>query len=123
MQIKPDPANPIAYCRSCEWDFAGQSYFDLHRVGVHAYTYSEGLKMEGQRTKSGAPLEPPAEDGRRCLTEVEMRKKGWEVDDRGRWSDPRRAEALRAHHAKNEPDTTMPPGRVSEPVGASGAPA
>ena len=33
-------------CRSCGCDFARVSAFDRHRVGVHEYTYSEGLKLE-----------------------------------------------------------------------------
>jgi hypothetical protein len=33
------------------------SAFDNHRVGKHAYMHSEGLK-----------LDPPVEDGRRCLS-------------------------------------------------------
>jgi hypothetical protein len=46
-------------------DFAGDSYFDKHRIGTHAYTYLEGLKFN-----------PPVEDGRRCMSLEEMRKVG-----------------------------------------------
>jgi hypothetical protein len=53
--------------------------FDWHRVGVHEYTYSEGLKMD-----------PMREDGRRCLTVSEMEEKGWEVIEGGYWQDPAR---------------------------------
>jgi hypothetical protein len=70
-------------CRSCNQDFSSVAMFDRHRVGKHAYLYREGLNMD-----------PPREDGRRCLSVEEMTGKGWERDRRGRWSDPR--ERLRA---------------------------
>jgi hypothetical protein len=56
----------LSYCTSCGCDFTGDDLFERHRVGVHDYTYSEGAKMD-----------PPREDGRRCLTRDEMRAKGW----------------------------------------------
>jgi hypothetical protein len=62
----PADYKPLAFCTSCGRDFVGDSLFDLHRVGVHDYTISEGLK-----------LDPPREDGRRCLDADEMRKRGW----------------------------------------------
>ncbi len=62
-------------CASCGLFFSGTSSFDQHRTGVHAYTLSEGLRME-----------PPREDGRRCLHVSEMGgAAGMELDDRGRW--------------------------------------
>lgn len=61
-------------CSMCGEDFTGVSDFDSHRVGVHAYTYSEGLKRD-----------PMVEDGRRCLTIQEMYEKGWAHDRYGRW--------------------------------------
>ena len=61
-------------CRSCGCDFASVRALKAHRVGVHAYTYSEGLK-----------LTPPAEDGRRCRDEAEMVEYGLELDGHGRW--------------------------------------
>jgi hypothetical protein len=39
----------------CGRDFAGTSYFDAHRVGVHAYDYS-----------------PDRPDGRRCADDDEL---------------------------------------------------
>ena len=65
------------YCTSCRRDFAAVRAFDAHRVGKHAYTYSEGLK-----------LNPPREDGRRCLHQTEMVERGFAEDTRGRWVDP-----------------------------------
>jgi hypothetical protein len=56
----------LSYCTSCGCDFASDTLFDRHRTGTHDYTYSEGAKMD-----------PPREDGRRCLTRDEMRAKGW----------------------------------------------
>lgn len=61
-------------CRTCGLDFAGIKDFDSHRVGVHAYTYWEGLKMD-----------PPREDGRRCLSSSEMSAQGWALNRHGRW--------------------------------------
>ena len=61
-------------CRSCGLDFGSVSAFDRHRVGKHAFTYAEGLE-----------LDPPREDGRRCLDEDEMLAVGMELDARGRW--------------------------------------
>jgi len=52
---KADPLI-LNFCSSCEEDFASVAAFDQHRAGKHAYTYSEGVKME-----------PMREDGRRCL--------------------------------------------------------
>jgi len=66
--------------------------FDAHRVGVYAYTYEQGLR-----------LEPPAEDGRRCLDAEEMYSRGWEKDERGRWFDPVAVERARQGFAQNRP--------------------
>jgi hypothetical protein len=67
-------------CTTCGLDFASVAAFDAHRVGKHAYTLSEGLRMD-----------PPREDGRRCLAVDEMEASGWRVDRRGRWVHPREA--------------------------------
>jgi len=61
-------------CASCGLAFAGTSAFDFHRRGVHAFTLSEGLRMEQRR-----------EDGRRCLHVSKMGEAGMELDSRGRW--------------------------------------
>jgi hypothetical protein len=70
-------------CRACKQDFNSVVLFDRHRVGKHAYTYSEGIAMD-----------PMREDGRRCLSVGEMAELGWRTNDRGRWIDP--AEVARA---------------------------
>lgn len=67
-------------CRSCGEDFGSAGLFDRHRIGRHAYTFGEGLR-----------LDPPREDGRRCLDAGEMRALGWRLNARGRWIDPARA--------------------------------
>ena len=92
-------------CHSCEHDFSSVSLFDQHRVGRHAYTYSEGVAMD-----------PIREDGRRCLSAIEMRNKGWEEDLRGRWSDPRSVEAVRAAFSASQsrPKATEASGRTSD---------
>jgi hypothetical protein len=59
-------------CRGCNRDFGSVSAFDAHRVGTHAYTFSEGLKQN-----------PPRENGRRCLDVEEM--PDWHQDKFGRW--------------------------------------
>jgi hypothetical protein len=71
-------------CRSCGSDFASVSAFDRHRTGVHAYTHEQGLQ-----------LDPPVENGRRCLDEAEMRGAGMELDPRGRWRIAADAERIR----------------------------
>jgi hypothetical protein len=72
-------------CRACGKDFASVAAFDRHRVGVHAYTFRQGLL-----------LDPPAEDGRRCLDVDEVRAAGMEPDARGRWCLVAKAEDARS---------------------------
>ncbi len=62
---------PLNACATCGLDFASLSAFDAHRIGTHAYPWS---------------LERP--DGRRCLTEDELRARGFTLDTRGRWRRP-----------------------------------
>lgn len=62
----PDGYPVLSYCTSCGRDFSGDTMFDRHRVGVHDYTFAEGLRMD-----------PPKEDGRRCLDPEEMLARGW----------------------------------------------
>ncbi len=77
------------YCRNCEQDFSSIAAFDKHRVGVHAYTYSEGVAME-----------PMREDGRRCLTTDELRASGFRQNVRGRWELAASADRARAAFPK-----------------------
>jgi hypothetical protein len=64
-------------CSGCGEDFGSLTTFDAHRVGKHAYTFREGLRMG-----------PPVEDGRRCLDPDEMLELGWTKDRHGRWRGP-----------------------------------
>jgi hypothetical protein len=80
---------PANGCSGCGQGFTSTTLFDRHRVGTYEYTLERGLK-----------LDPPREDGRRCLGTVEMTGKGWAQDDRGRWIDPVRVRAARASFAK-----------------------
>jgi len=64
----------VTECSACGLFFSGTSSFDQHRTGVHAYTVSEGLRMQ-----------PVRENGRRCLHPSEMAEAGMELDNRGRW--------------------------------------
>ena len=58
---------PLNGCASCGRDFTSLASFDRHRVGRHAYTFDEGLR-----------LDPPREDGRRCLDADELLAAGLE---------------------------------------------
>jgi len=75
---------PRNQCGACGEDFTSVELFDRHRVGVHEYTITEGLAMD-----------PPREDGRRCLAVHEMRDRGWAQDGSVRWYDPVRAARAR----------------------------
>jgi hypothetical protein len=70
---------PLNLCSACGQDFGSISGFDSHRVGKHAHTTTEGLRMD-----------PPREDGRRCLATWELEEKGWRSDYLGRWRMPAR---------------------------------
>ena len=61
-------------CGPCGLDFSSVRAFDAHRVGKHAFTYIEGLRMN-----------PPREDGRRCLRVDELHAAGFAQNTRGRW--------------------------------------
>jgi hypothetical protein len=55
----PDPRfkqKPLNGCSGCRRDFTSTTLFDRHRVGTYEYTLEQGLE-----------LDPPREDGRRCL--------------------------------------------------------
>ena len=77
---------PRNQCGACQLDFASVAAFDRHRVGVHAYTLTEGLR-----------LDPPREDGRHCLSSHELRDLGFVLTERGLWQDAEKAAAARAH--------------------------
>jgi hypothetical protein len=62
-------------CSTCGLDFSTPEDFDEHRVGTHDYLLAEGLRMN-----------PPRDDGRRCLDEDELT--GWRKDQHGRWVAP-----------------------------------
>lgn len=64
-------------CRACGLDFASVAAFDAHRVGVHAYTFREGLAMN-----------PPGEGGRRCRDRAELIERGWALGHYDRWTHP-----------------------------------
>jgi hypothetical protein len=83
---KGAPANG---CTGCGQDFTSTLLFDTHRLGRYEYTLEQGLR-----------LDPPRDDGRRCLDVEEMEAKGWELNDRGRWVDPVRLQASREAFAK-----------------------
>jgi hypothetical protein len=103
------PARPANWCATCGLDFASVRGFDRHRVGVHAFTLSEGLA-----------LDPPREDGRRCLDVVELAGLGFELDGRGRWRDA--AEAERARVRFSERPVSLPGVAQDAPGDAPGTP-
>ena len=80
---------PLNECTGCGEDFTSVSLFDRHRVGVHAYTFLEGMRME-----------PPREDGRRCLGVDEMEQRGWDRRADGRWHDPAETERTRKNFSR-----------------------
>ena len=61
-------------CGACGLDFTSLGAFDAHRVGRHAYTFKQGLAME-----------PPREDGRRCLGPGDP-DSGYAPGRDGRWT-------------------------------------
>jgi hypothetical protein len=67
----------VNLCCACQTDFASVKAFDTHRIGVHAYTFAEGLEMDPERI-----------DGRRCADGDEMLAAGLELDTQGRWCIP-----------------------------------
>jgi hypothetical protein len=94
-------------CGRCREDFSSLETFDAHRVGVHEYTYLEGLDFDS-----------PREDGRRCLDPSEMRAKGWAQNEKGRWLNPTRSERARRAFEKASPGlggcAGEPPSRQDE---------
>jgi hypothetical protein len=76
-------------CRGCGVDFASVSAFDRHRTGSYEYTFEQGFE-----------LDPPHEDGRRCLDADEMLVSGMAPDTRGRWTIVADVERARRGFAK-----------------------
>ena len=60
-------------CSGCGEDFGSVQAFDKHRVGKHAYTFTQGLDND-------------VEDGRRCLDLDEYEEAGLVKNKRGTWS-------------------------------------
>ncbi len=83
--------NPLNQCGACGEDFTSVAGFDMHRVGTFDYTFSQGLDMD-----------PPREDGRRCLGSDEIQAKGFERDEHGRWWNPAKAALTRARFASSQ---------------------
>lgn len=80
---------PLNECSSCGCAFTSLTLFDDHRIGKHAYTYSESIAME-----------PMREDGRRCLSADEILERGWEQNAKGRWFDPIETQRARVGFAR-----------------------
>jgi hypothetical protein len=106
-------------CGSCGQDFSSVEAFDRHRVGIHEYSFEEGLLLSPRRT-----------DGRRCFGIEEMAASGWVLDARGRWVHPRelRKRLRRGGDRPTAPIAAAPPSRrplrapddLSEPITARG---
>lgn len=62
-------------CRACGQDFRSLKAFDAHQVGRCEYTFAEGMCME-----------PPREDGFRCLDVDELEELAFVRNAFGRWS-------------------------------------
>jgi hypothetical protein len=65
----------VNVCAACGERFGAVRSFDRHRVGVHAFTYREGLAMDPRR-----------EDGRRCLSVPELELQGFVRNAFGAWT-------------------------------------
>jgi hypothetical protein len=76
MRVMTRHIRPLNFCVKCENDFTSLTLFDRHRVGSH----------QG--------------DDRRCLSEREMLKQGWERDANGRWIDPEARDRARESFAR-----------------------
>lgn len=85
-RAEPVPRQPLNQCGACGQDFGGLRLFDAHRVGKHTDDYA-----------------PDLPDGRRCLTVGEMRKRGWTRNNRGRWTDPKRAHDIQRRQVAEVP--------------------
>ena len=92
----PEDYEPLNFCRQCGRDFASGRTFDQHRVGVHDYTLAEGLRMD-----------PPREDGRRCLYDAELLELGLRpfTDDELRASPRDRRRAGNGVELWHDPET------------------
>jgi hypothetical protein len=112
LGVTPDGYPVSSYCTTCGRDFAADTYFDRHRIGRHAYTFSEGLK-----------LDPPREDGRRCMDDDELRAAGLrpmsDAEQRASrrhacragygvelWHDPTASERLRSEYPARRPGSS-----------------
>lgn len=74
-------------CRTCGLNFTSVTGFDAHRVG--------------QYERPGVP----GSNTRRCLTGDELREKGYEPDDQGRWRRPDRGQWRRPERGSDAADT------------------
>lgn len=79
----------MTFCSDCREHFGSTGAFDEHRIGSCAYTYAEGLDMD-----------PPREDGRRCLDPTELREHGWYKNGLGHWRKKRFATTVRLREAR-----------------------
>jgi hypothetical protein len=75
----------MTVCSSCGKRFGGVVAFDAHRVGRQAYDYS-----------------PQHPDGRRCLTEKEMRETKFKLNKRGAWTTSTLTRGLEAEQSDAE---------------------
>jgi hypothetical protein len=60
MQVKKN------YCTNCKYNYLTETLYDKHRVGRFEITTDAGVVIPSER---------------RCMTEAEMRKKGWECTE------------------------------------------
>jgi hypothetical protein len=90
------PHRPLNGCGECRADFTSLRLFEAHRVGDHALDYLEH------------------EDGRRCLDVIEMAKRGWLQDAKGRWSDPAHAARARDYFSGTATPCTGGPNSPAE---------
>ena len=93
---------PKAECSACGKDFASQQYFERHFVGTSDYLWS-----------------PERPDGWRCLSTEELRAKGYEQDQYGRWRNARNAARGRSLREAGERSDVEPAASIQSAAAAS----
>lgn len=92
---RPASGTRFEHCRACHMTFGGASLGDAHRITVDHYTLaSETLSSPvhrfytGEDVPDGWKIASIGNVVRRCLTDVEMRDRGWRLVDQV-WRGPK----------------------------------
>lgn len=94
----PKGYRPMAFCRSCGKDFAGDSLFDRHRTGDFEFNFSaehsDGRRCMDDEEMIAAGLRPMT-DKEIEASRVHNHRAGFGVQI---WFDPSDAERVKKHH-------------------------